>query len=313
MSALIFSFECVAPLFLLVAIGYLLRRLGGLPPGAAPVLNGICYKLLLPAMLFKNAMEADFSAAGAPMLYIYGVCCLLVQVLITVLAARRLISDRHMAGSFVQGSFRPNIVIIGIPLAINMLGETGALPNILLTMLLTPLLNIIGICVLTYFANSDRSGLPRMLHEVMVNPLIIGMALGFAANFCGLRLPSFLADTVSSLSAATTPVAMIAIGARFELKRLIRDRRLVMGATLIKLVVAPLLITVGGILLGLRGNELAAVYIAFAVPTAATSGIIAEEIGCDGALANEIILVTTLFSVFSLLIGISLLSGLGLV
>ena len=314
MTELLFTVNAVVPLFLIVFIGVLLRRFLHIKKEAASIVNRICYYVLIPCSLFSSAYRCDFSQIGNAWPYVFAAASYLIAVPILMWVSGKITPDRKKAGAFCNSAFRPNCVLLGIPLAISILGETNAFPAVLLTMLLTPLFNALGVFVLTYYAqNGERVNLPLLLKSIVTPPLILSLLLGFLCNALHMRLPSLLAAPISSLSAAATPLAMLSIGLSFEFVNMREDKKLVLTASAIKIVLLPLVFTLAAVALGFRENVLFAIYLIHAVPSAANSGVITDSMGCDGTLAGEVVLTTTLASVFTLVGGILLLQHLSLV
>lgn len=308
MSELLFTINAVIPLFIIVLIGVLLRRALSIETKQASFLNRICYYALIPCSLFTSAYKCDFSVISDVWLYVFGAVSFILSVPPIMLLAGKLTTDKRKAGAFANSAFRPNCVLLGIPLAVSVLGETDSFPAVLMAMVLPPLFNALGVFVLTYFARGEkRVNVSALCKSIVTNPLILSIVLGFLFNALHVPLPELVASPISKLAGAASPLAMLSIGLSFELTRLRGDRKLILIGAAIKIVLLPLLFTLIAVLLGYRGNALFAIYLIHAVPTAANGAVIADSMGCDGALAGEIVLITTMASAFTLVGGILLL------
>ncbi len=127
-------------------------------------------------------------------------------------------------------------------------------------------------CVPTYFAyGQKRINMLTLLKSIVTNPLILALFIGFACHALRLRLPGLLASPISKLGAAASPLAMRSIGLSFEFSRLQGDRKFILTASAIKILLLPLLFTLAAVALGYRGNALFAIYLIHAVPTARQS------------------------------------------
>ena len=313
MSNFLFAVDRVLPLFIMVLVGVLLRRLGWIDERVMPALNNICFNLLLPCMIIDSALGSDLSSLNSPLMYIYAVIAYTVYVLILVLCSHRLIKDPKRAGAFAHASFRSNTVLIGIPLIVSVLGSERALPAILLIILLGPFDNIYGILVLQYFSKSQERNIKKELLDVFRNPMVIAAILGIVLLLLDWELPRFLTSTISSFGGAALPVSMLIIGARFQLHTLREDSGLVLLSSLIKLVIMPTAFAVGGYACGVRGIELFSLWMVLAMPTAAASSVITELMGCDGHLGDEMTLASTALSTITMIAGISLFAAWGLI
>ena len=313
MSSFLFAVDRVLPLFLMVVVGALLRRWGWINDKVLPSLNKICFYLLLPCMILDSALGSDLSALTSPLMYVYAALAYTVWVLALVLISRRFIKDPKRAGAFVHASFRPNTVLIGIPLIVSVLGSERALPAILLVVLLNPFDNVYGILALQYFSRDKDHDLKKELLEVARNPMVVSAFLGIALMLLPFELPRFLTSTISSFGGATLPVSMLIIGARFELTSFKDDSALVLLSSFLKLIAMPTVIAFGGYLLGVRGVELFSLWMVLAMPSAAVSSVITGLMGCDGHLGDEMTLVSTALSTLTMIAGISLFVSAGVI
>ena len=313
MSSFLFAIDRVLPLFIMVVVGAFLRRVGWINDSVLPSLNKICFYLLLPCMILDSALGSDLSTLQSPLMYVYAALAYTLYVLALVLLSRRFIKDPARAGAFVHASFRPNTVLIGIPLIVSVLGSERALPAILLVVLLNPFDNVYGILTLQYFSHGKERKLGRELLEVARNPMVIAAFLGIVFMLLPFELPRFLTSTIASFSGAALPVSMLIIGARFGLKTIKEDSFLVLLSSFLKLILMPTLIALGGYLLGVRGVELFSLWAVLAMPTAAVSSVITGLMGCDGHLGDEMTIVSTALSTLTMIAGISLFAAAGVI
>ena len=103
------------------------------------------------------------------------------------------------------------------------------------------------------------------------------------------------------------------MGASFTFASVREHRHLLTVCLLGKLVLLPAVWLVVGALLGFKGAQLCALMIIFAAPTALTSFPMAKEMGGNSALAGEIVVFTSAFSMLTTFLWIWLLGGLGLI
>lgn len=313
MSSFLFAVDRVLPLFIMVLVGSQLRRWDWINEGLLPSLNKICFYLLLPCMILDSALGSDLSALDSPLMYIYAAAAYTLWVLALVLISRRFIKDPRRAGAFVHASFRPNTVLIGMPLIVSVLGSQRALPALLLIVLLNPFDNVYGLLALQFFSRDKERHLGRELLEVVRNPMVVAAFLGIALMLLPFEPPSFLTSVISSFSGAALPVSMLIIGARFELKSLRQDSALVLLSSVLKLILMPTLIALGGYALGVRGVELFSLWMVLAMPTAAVSSVITGLMGCDGRLGDKMTIVSTACSTLTMIAGISLFAAWGVI
>jgi len=313
MDNFFFILNAILPLFLICLAGVGLRHFLKYGDREASVVNRVCYYALLPCLLFRNAYNSDFSAIRSAWPYVYAVVFFCIWSFVVTVIAKHTVEDPKKAGGFVHSAVRTNSALFGLPLAIRYLGETEALPAIVMTTVMLVALNFSGTTILSYFSPTRKGTFWGVLRSVVTSPLIIALALGFICKGIRLPIPVAIDETMKSLASASSPLAMLAIGMGFNFKTLKSDKKLVVWGTLLRLVIIPLVTTAIAVWIGFRGVELFSIYLIFAVSTAANSGVITASMGCDGELAGEIVLTTTLFSLPTMLTGLMLLEHFALI
>ena len=303
----LFCVNAIVPLFLLVAIGCLVRQLGWLSVKTSAEINKLCFRLLLPCSLFRSVSQTDLSQSFNPNYIVVSVVIILVWVLVAMFVFPFFVTDRPKIGSMIQGSFRSNAVLLAFPLSLNFFGDQAILPVSMMTTAVVLLYNVVCSVILLIFSeNADKSGgltVWGILKDIVTNNLIIGILLGALFSFFNLPLPDLIADPLSDLSAIAAPLTMIMLGAQFNIKGAISRLKYSLATVVLKLIVFPLFAVGIPILLGIRGMELGAIFLISASPVASSSYIMAQTMGCDGPLAADILLFSTAFSVFTLFIG----------
>lgn len=314
MLDILFTFHSIAPLFVMVGIGIVVRKAGLLQEGHAGILNKLCFYVFIPCMMIKSASSADFSQLTDSWMYLYGLVSIVAGALLLSFIAPKFMSERPKIAALVHSGFRSNTMLLGMPIAVNLLGETEAFPAILMLLLASPVSNACGIFVMSLFGNEERKqGILQSLRSILVNPVTIGLLAGVLIAVFDIPLPTAISEPIASFSSAATPVAMISIGASFRFERLVSDIRYVGWGVFIKLIVLPILFVVPLILLGYRNAVVLGIYLLHATPSASTSGILTEMMGGDGALSNEIIIISTACSAITLFVGVALLRACGVV
>ena len=232
---------------------------------------------------------------------------------VTWIFAKRFLSS-EMVGSFVQGSFRGSAAVLGVAFMTNIYGDAGLAPLMIIGCV--PLYNIYSVIVLTIESNEDKpkqGQIKTALVNICKNPLIIGILLGVIVALLPFQLPDMVNKTLSSFSDMATPLALIAIGAAFEGKKALAKIRPTLVASLIKLVVQPLVFLSIAVWLGFRNQELIAFLIMLGAPSTASSYIMAKNMGNDDVLSASIIVVTTLLSAITITGWLFLLKSLSLI
>lgn len=290
----------VIPIFIFIFIGFFLKERKIISEVAITSLNSIVFSLLLPANLIRNLMNSDLSTVINPKLLLFTVIGYILSAVVMSFIAPLLTKDRKEMGSIVQCTFRGNIVLMGLALATNLCGAEGAAVMTSLIAFMVPVLNVISVVVLSYFSGTGKFSIKKILLNIVKNPLIIGCLIGTVISLWNIPLHDLIKNTIVDLSDCSTPIAMLLIGAQFDIKSVSVNIKKDLVACLMKLVVFPVAAIAAGYVLGFRGAELGCAFVIFAAPSAASSAIQAQAEGCDGAIAGEILLMTTLLSVFTL-------------
>ena len=262
--------------------------------------NALTFTVALPVMLYFAIATRPLVEAFDAALTGVGLVGTLLLIALLLVVGRLLPSDQR--GVFVQGSYRGNLAILGIALAVATYGEQVLALTAVYIAVVTTVYNVVAVWVL----DSDGA-----LRSVATNPIILGIAAGAAASLAGLPVPPVLERTGEYLSAMVLPVALLCIGASLELGALAAHRRTLALAVLFKLVVSPLLLVGLGLAAGLSGERLGVLFFLAASPTATASYIMARRMTRHGALAAEIVAVTTAAGVVTYTIGLALLRSHG--
>lgn len=306
LSTIGFAAATVAPIFLLIFTGIILRQTGVIDKAFIATGSNIVFKIALPAMVFLKMSTIKKIPAALWEVIILFVAVTLVLYGILWIAAGRQPVRTHSA--FIQGASRGNITIIGLAVVENAFGLEAMQSGVVVLMVMMPLYNILAIIVLSRCqVNRDKSIFIQAFFKIVKNPLIWAIAIGVTFGLSDLRIPAFASRTLGYLSQLTMPLALISIGGSLTLQGLKKRRALWAAASVSKLVVLPLLVWSGTMILGISGNAQYAVVLASACPSAVSSFAMAQAMGADAELAGEIVSATTLFSILSLTFWIVLL------
>lgn len=297
-----FAFSITGPVLLLMILGYLVHRIGLIDTQFISQANSLIYNIALPVMLFSSISSQPLHDAIDITLTLVGLVGTFLLVGVLLLIARLFPVDQR--GVFIQGSYRGNLAVLGVALAVATYGSQ-VLPLVAVYIaVVTMAYNVLAVWVL----NSSGA-----LQQIMRNPLIIGILCGIGASLIKLPIPQILQTTSDYISGMTLPVALICIGANINLNSLGKNSRLITLAVFIKLIASPVLLVLAGLYFGLRGTSLGVLFFLAGAPTASASYIMARQLTSHGPLAAEIVAVTTALGVISYTAGLALLRSQGLV
>ena len=311
MENLMISANAVLPMCLVMALGYGTRRLGWLRREEISTINKIAFRIFLPCLLYYNIYCSDLSGSFDPLLMAYAVGGVLLTFGLAI--GYTLLTEKlpERRGVLIQGMFRSNYVIMGIPVATALLGADQLGTVSILIAVIVPLFNMLAVVVLEVF----RGQKPKPLHilgQIAKNPLVIGSVLGILTLVAGIRLPHILEQTIQSVSAIASPLQLFLLGAFFQFSGLKTYRRELVTVSIAKLIVSPGLFLGLGALLGFRGVAFVSLIGIFASPTAVNSFTMAQQMGGDAELAGDIVVTTSAASILTMFLWIFLFKSLGM-
>lgn len=319
--------EAVLPIVVLVIVGYILRKIGIISERFQKEGNKFCFKIMISVLLFCNiyAIE-DITKIGE-----YGIFILEVAVAIVILfilgifIVKVFIKDPKQRGVVHQCLFRSNYAIIGIPLATfiaTSLGysEDSAIVGIasLVSAISIPLFNVFAVISLSMYDKGENGHLDvkKMLKGIVTNPLIIGVVTGlialcirqiFIVTNITWRLSDFVIiyKPLTQIGNMATPFALIMLGAGFTFSAVARLKYQIILGTVIRVVLVPaiFLISFNFILKAQFGSAtiyFPALIALFSTPVAVSSAPMAVEMRQDGELAGQLVVWTSIASIFSL-------------
>ena len=311
MQALSIAFHAIVPLFLIIAVGYTVKRLGWIGPEEVRRFNKVSFYTFMPVMLFYNIYTSDFSqAVRLPYaLFVVGAALGMVAVSFAVTLLAEKMPERR--GVMIQAAFRSNFVLLGLPIAAELLPEGNLGVTALMVAIVVPIYNMMSVVVLEYF----RGGKPRageVLLAVVKNPLILGSVAGLLVQALHITLPEVLVSFAGKMNSAATPLILLLLGASFETREIARYKKELLVCVGLRLVVFPGALLTLSMLMGLRDIEFVTVLAMTAAPTAVNSFNMAQQLGGDSQLAGSAVVVSTAASFFTLFVWITLFKQLGM-
>ena len=310
MESIILCVNAILPIFIMIALGALARFKGLL--GVADVLkmNKIAFSFFMPFMMFNNIYTAELGSALRPRLIGFTVGCVVVIFLLSTAFTLLFTGDNGKRGVIIQGLFRSNYVIVGMPIAASLVPGADLSSVAILVAIVVAVFNVLAVVGLSLF-NDRRVGLRGALRGIATNPLILSSALGVAFLLTDARLPAFLESAVGDLSGVGSPLMLFLLGAFIDFRAMKGFKRELICVCVGRLLVIPAVFLSIGYLAGFRGIEFAALIGAFASSSAATSFTMAQQMGGNSELAGDIVIFTSALCPFTLFIWCTLFTSLG--
>lgn len=313
MESLKLSFEAIMPLFILMLLGYLIKKIKLADKKSIDVVNKLIFKIFLPVLLFYNIYSTHSSDIFNVKLIVFTVVGILFVFILGYFAVMFLTKDNKKRGVMLQGFFRANFAILGVPLVGYICGnKTSGLASLMVVVVI-PVFNILAVIALERFREGNtKLDILKFLKGIITNPLIIGCILGLIAFALKIKLPFVIEKSVKDIASIATPLSIIVLGAVFEfsdIKGYFRENVIVVMA---RLVIVPLIIIPVAVWFGFLGEELACLMVVFASPIAVSSFAMSQQMDGDEILAVQVIATSSAFCLLTLFLWIFALSFLGL-
>lgn len=294
---LMFSLSSALPIFLVMFMGYLLKRKKVIDESFISQANKMVFNLALPIKLFSDVSKTSFKGNFDWRFIGFIIIGTILSVLICVIVAEFIVKTQSQKGAFVQGAFRGNFLYVGYSLMENVMGSVGAIAPLAIAFVV-PLYNVLGVMVLSYYGNDTESKVSykSVLINILKNPLILSIAAGIIYSNLDLVTPSLIDRTFSYFGVLVTPLALLTIGGSFKFHKIRESFKVSLVASILKLIILPLLAVIIAVYMGFGSEEILVIYIVFGVPTAAVSYIMSIVMNADSDLASGIIMLTTLLS-----------------
>ncbi|MCL1828327.1 MAG: AEC family transporter [Oscillospiraceae bacterium] len=295
MENLIISVNAVAPMFGVIALGYLAQRMKLIDYASALKINNAAFRVILPCLLFNIIYRTNLAASVKPKLIIFCAAGILIVYALSSLITRAVEKKPEKRGVMIQGMFRSNYVILGMPLASSLTGGGDLGVAAVMTAVAAPLFNVLAVITLEHY-RGNRTSIREVLIAIVKNPLIVSAVCGIAALISGVRLPYILDVIVSDVSVMATPLMLFLLGACFRATGVGENRRDLVVTSLFRLIIIPAFCLPAAAFFGFRGIEFITALIIFASPAAVTSFVMAQSMGGDADLAAGIVVATSVVS-----------------
>lgn len=337
METFLFAVNAIMPVIMLIFLGYFLKKKGFLDEGWFKKGNKLVFKVCLPLLLFVNVYNIESFGSIDWSVVIYSEIAIFAIFAFGLFLVKLTVPDRKQKGVVLQCVFRSNFAIIGLPLAETLGGPEGVGIAAVLSAFSIPTFNVLAVIALSMFSESDEGkkvSFVDMAKKIAKNPLILGVLCGLVA--LGIRsvmpvnedgslvfslsgsLP-FLYAAVSNVAKICSPLALIILGGLFDFAAVKELRKQIIIGTFARVVVVPFTVIGVAVLLSSYMDVLSfdstvypALVALFGSPVAVSSAIMAQEMDNDGVLAGQLVVWTSIASIFTLFLMIAVLRGIGL-
>jgi predicted permease len=310
MDSLVLAFQVVFPLFFSMILGYWLRHVGMMDEHTLSKMNKMVFKVLLPVLIFMNIMKADIATILDWKLLSYLLTSLIVLFLLLCWFIPKIEKENSRRGTLIQGIFRSNFVIFGVPITAAIFGEESMGITSIFTVIVVPMYNVLSVFALEMFRGGTVDW-KKVLKEILTNPLIIATVLGTALRLSGIASMGVLSKALNNIAQMATPIALMILGGSLNFKSVKSGYYQIILGVFGRLVFVPAILLTPAILFGYRNEALVALMTVYAAPHSVSSFVMAEQMGGDGELAAHMIVFSTAVSIFTIFLWVLALKGFG--
>ena len=310
MESLMMAMKVVLPMAMMVGIGVLFRVYKLADGPTMKKVDGMIFKVFMPMVSFYNIYKTDFTSFSNITYILYGVAVLMLLFFGAMFLVPKFVKPGPTAASYGQAIFRSNYLIFGAAVAESIYGAGNFGLVTLLGSIAVPLFNAQA-AVLLETARHGSASTRKLVVAIAKNPTVIATVAGLSINFTGIVLPELVLEVVQDLAGLTTPLSFLSIGVTLSLG-LVAKKSYLISAVALRLIIIPAIFVPIAALLGFRGQELCALMILFAAPTAVSSYPMAVAMDADGDFAAQMVAYTTVFCLPTIFLWTLILNTVGL-
>ena len=307
---LYFCLQATAPIFFMMVLGYFFRKVGIFKEQMTKGINGFVFTVALPVLVYKELATSDIKEIWDGRFILF--CFLATLLSIAIAYSISVFFKGSSKAEFTQGAYRSSAALLGVGIAINLFGDAGMVPLMIIGAV--PIYNVTAVFLLSLEGveqKLDIGVLKKTILGVLTNPIIIAIALGLIRALIPHDL--ILPKTIGYVSGLATPLGLMALGASFDLKAALRQSGATLMAVFLKLVGFCALLLPLAVFYGYRKDALVAVLIMAGSPTTVSSFVMSKNMGKDGNLSASIVMLTTLLSAFTLTVWLYILKCMALI
>lgn len=333
-SVFMFAANAVLPIVVVIALGFFLRKSGFLGDKFFSDANRLMFKVALPAMLFYNIYNIQSLSDIRFSTLLFGVGAVTVLFLLGLLFAVLFVKDPKQKGVIWQATFRSNSALIGYQLAESLGGAAGLQCISLLSAFTIAQFNVFAVIALSIFSTHGHPDWKKVFKGIVTNPLIIAIFCGLAVLGVRALIPvnadgekvfmlqtafPFLYTALKQVAGLASPIAFLVLGGQFSFKAIKGMFSQIVSGTLLRVVAAPVLVLGAAVLLSKYTSffsfgvaEYAAFVALFGSPVAVSSAVMAKEMNNDEQLAGQLVVWSSLLSIFTIFITVFVMRYAGL-
>ena len=304
MESFLVAVNAVIPFFCYLALGYTMKIRGIVKEEFLQKLNQMVFRVFYPFMTFYNIYKADAESLPRPLLLIFTGASILIVEAILIVIIPKIVKENPRRGVIIQAIFRSNFVLFGLPLTIAVFGDSAASIAAMMVTVVVSIYNTTSVFILEMFNGEGKSDIKKTLQ---------GAIVGLIFFFLGIKLPGSLVTPIAAFSNMTSPLAIYVLGGTLQFKAIRKNLKYLVPTLTCKLFILPAIIIAIAYAFGLRRLELFLLIAVYATPVAAASYPMAQNMGGDGELAGQFVVISTAVSMFTLFLWIFFMKSVGLI
>lgn len=307
---LVFSLNATIPIFLMMVVGYLLKKYNFMSEKTVSDINRLVFRVFLPALLFVDLAKQDFVGMWDGSFVLFCSVSTLVSIVVAFFLSF-FDKDKEDRGEFIQASYRSAAATLGIAFMTNIYDNVAMVALMILASV--PIYNIVAVIILSLTgpSNENTSLLKRTLKNVVTNPIILGIVAGLIWSLLKIPQPVIMERSLNYLGDLASPLALIGLGASFEFSEFKEKIKPIIFIVFNKLFLFCILFLPLAVFMGFRNDKLVAALIMLGSATTSSSYIMAKNMGHKGIISSSAVMLTTLLSAFSLTLWLFILRTFG--
>lgn len=307
----IVALSAVVPMFCLMAIGAFVKYRDWLTTEELNHMNRMVFRVFFFCLMFHSIYTTDLAATFRPQLMMFGAGAVILLFIFLMFFIPKIERQNKRRGVMVQAIFRSNFVLFGIPIVANIFGEKDIAVTTMMIAVIIPIYNILAVFALETFRGGKFLILP-ILKGIITTPMIMGAIAAAIFLILGVHIPQPVLKPIGQISSATTPVALIILGASFRFNSVHEHFKQLLTCIFSRLFFVPAIILSLAIIAGFRGIEFVTLLAIFGSPCAVVSFAMAQQMGGDSDLAGNCVVFTSAISCFTIFCWILLFKTLGI-
>ncbi|MBP3791482.1 MAG: AEC family transporter [Methanobrevibacter sp.] len=287
----------ILSIIIMIALGYVLKRVDFLSEKDVNPLNKIVINILLPCMIFSALYGADLSLM--PKLGILPFVILASSFLtgiVSYLILKKLGYEDKKLWSVLVTVMIANTAFMGYPVNLGIFGQEGFLRAIFCDIATMCIFIILSFALVLKFGGTPK----KAVKKILMFPPLWAIILGIGFNLLSIPIGPVLDKTIGYLADGTIPLIMLSLGLTINLEGLSRSKMMVIFTSIMKLAIFPFFAFIIVNLLGLVDLQYTVSIVEAAMPSGMLSLVLAITYKLDYELTSDCILINTVISLITL-------------